>query len=161
MNENEVIVSFNVSSLYTNVPVQEAIEHCTNLLFSGNYKKPPVDRETFQKLLTACMCDVIMSTSVGYYRQIDGLAMGSPPAPLITNGWLSKYDYEIQGNASIYFRYMDDIIREIDQDHVQTKLQEINSLHPSLKFTIEEEIDCLIPFLDMKIIRTNRKLAST
>ena len=37
-------VSFDVSSLYTNVPVYEAMEECTNLLYSGSYKKPPVDK---------------------------------------------------------------------------------------------------------------------
>ena len=161
LNEDEIIVSFDVSSLYTNVPVQEAIEHCTDLLFSGNHRKPPVDRETFQKLLTACTCDVIMSTSLGFYRQVDGLAMGSPPAPLLANGWLSQFDSLIQGEATIYHRYIDDIVREIKKTNVQKKLDDINKLHPSLKFTMEEENDCSIPFLDLKIIRTDRKLAST
>ena len=162
LNENEVIVSFDVSSLYTNVPVQEAIDDCTDLLFSGRYTKPPINRDTFKKLITICTRDVLMSTSLGYYRQIDGLAMGSPPAPLIANGWLSKFDHTIQDTASLYSRYMDDVIREIDRHRVTTKLHEINNLHPSLKFTIEEENeDSTLPFLDMKIIRTNSTLAST
>jgi len=33
-----------------------------------------------------------MMTNDGYYQQIDGLAMGSPPAPMLANGWLSKFD---------------------------------------------------------------------
>jgi len=44
--EEDVLISFHVTSLYTNVPVIEAIEDCTKLLFSGRYKLPPVDRET-------------------------------------------------------------------------------------------------------------------
>ena len=48
-----------------------------------------------------------MLTSDGYYRQIDGLAMGSPPAPMLANGWLSTFDDIIKGNASLYTRYMD------------------------------------------------------
>ena len=35
LGEDEEIVSFDVSSLYTNVPVAESIEVCANLLFSG------------------------------------------------------------------------------------------------------------------------------
>ena len=101
LNENEILVSFDVTLLYTNIPVQEAIDHCTDLLFSGNYPKPPVNRETFKKLLTACTCDVIMSTSLGYYQQVDVLAMGSDPAPLLANGWLSKFDNETQGDAAM------------------------------------------------------------
>ena len=44
--EDEVLISFDVSSLYTNVPVYEAIDECTNLLYSGRYKKPPIDKAT-------------------------------------------------------------------------------------------------------------------
>lgn len=161
LEDDDVIVSFDVSSLYTNVPVQEAISDCTNLLFSGRYQQPPVDKSTFKELLTICSCDVIMLTNDGYYRQIDGLAMGSPPAPLVANGWLSKFDSVIRDNASLFSRYMDDIIREINRSRVKAKLKEINELHPSLKFTIEEEINGSISFLDMKISRVNGKLSST
>ena len=90
--EDHVLISFDVTSLYTNVPVLEAIEHCTNLLYSGKYKKPPVDRNTFEELLKMCSSNVVMQTNDGYFRQVDGLAMGSPPAPRLANGWLSKYD---------------------------------------------------------------------
>ena len=37
LKEDKEIVSFDVSSLYTNVPVKEAIEHCANLLYSVKY----------------------------------------------------------------------------------------------------------------------------
>ena len=34
LGEDEILVSFDVSSLYTNVPVKEAINRCADLLFS-------------------------------------------------------------------------------------------------------------------------------
>ena len=34
-----------------------------------------------------------------YFTQIDGLAMGSPPAPHLANGWISQLDHQIQGDA--------------------------------------------------------------
>jgi len=76
--------------------------------------------------------------------------MGSAPAPFLANGWLSQYDPIIKGEAKLYFRYMDDIIREIKTEDIVSKLSEINSLHSSLKFTMEKEIDCSLPFLGMK-----------
>ena len=39
LNEGEEMISFDVSSLYTNVPVIEAIETCADLLYSGWVKK--------------------------------------------------------------------------------------------------------------------------
>ena len=160
--DDEEVISFGVVSLYTNVPVVEAIDVCSDLLYSGNHKKPPVDKKTFKELLTVCSHNVIMLTHNGLYRQVDGLAMGSPPAPMLANGWLSTYDPVIKGNASLYSRYMDDVLRNIKRDAINATLLQINSLHPSLKFTIEKEAeDGSIAFLDMKIIHEGKNLVST
>ena len=64
-----------------------------------------------------------MLTHDGYYRQKDGLAMGSPPAPPLANGWLFKYDHRIRDNAKLYSRYMDDIIRSIKAHLIEAKLR--------------------------------------
>ena len=62
-----------------------------------------------------------MSTLDGYYKQVDGLAMGSPPAPYLANGWLGQYDAVIKGDAKLYARYMDDIILSIKRAQIATK----------------------------------------
>ena len=66
-----------------------------------------------------------MSTHEGFYRQIDGLAMGSAPAPFLANGWLSQFDPKIKDDAKLYYRYMDDIVREIKTENIDQKLNEI------------------------------------
>ena len=93
LDEREELLSFDVSALYTNVPVQEAIERCADLLF--DQLSIPVNKETFITLAKIASCDVIMLTHDGYYRQVDGLAMGSPPAPHLANGWMSQFDPNI------------------------------------------------------------------
>ena len=87
--------------------------------------------------------------------------MGSPPAPHLANGWLSNKDDSIKGNAQLFARYMDDIIREIKRAEIEKKLEEINNLHENLKFTIEREEKGTLPFLDMLIIHEKNKLSST
>ena len=139
LTDEEEVVSFDVSSLYTNVPVMEAIEICTEYLYSGDHEHPPVNRDTFITLAKIASRDVLMSTHNGYYQQVDGLAMGSPPAPHLANGWLSQFDGTIKGDAVFYARYMDDIIQNIKRVQIEQKLTAINSLHPSLRFTIERE----------------------
>ena len=69
LDDDEVIISFDVASLYTNVPVGEAIDVCSDLLFSGKYQLPPVDKATFKTLLEISTRDVLMLTHDGYYRQ--------------------------------------------------------------------------------------------
>lgn len=65
-----------------------------------------------------------MLTHDGFYRQKDGLAMGSPPAPNFANGWLSQIDHIIKDKAKLYSRYMDDIFREIKTSTIDKKLEE-------------------------------------
>ena len=93
--------------------------------------------------------------------QIDGLAMGSPPALHIANGSLSKFDKNVKGDAKIYSRYMDDILRDIKEYRIDKKLREINDYHPNLTFTIEKEKGASFLFLDMKISRKDGKWTST
>ena len=160
LDEDEVLVSFDVVSLYTNVPVAEAIDVCTELLYAGKYELPPVDKTTFKELLQIATCNVLILTHDGYYRQRDGLAMGSPPAPPLANGWMHRYDPIIADNAKLFSRYVDDIIRSIKKNEIEMKLAEINSLHMSLKFTIEMEQNGELPFLDMKLCRKDGRLSS-
>jgi len=162
LEEDEELVSFDVVSLYTNVPVLEAIQVCADLLYSGKYKIPPVDKETFVTLAKMSSCNVLMLTHDGYYRQVDGLAMGSPPAPHFANGWLSQFDGKIKGEAKLFSRYMDDTILDIKRNGKEGKLKELNSLHPSLKFTIEEEDENgQLPVLDLKASNNQGTLSSS
>ena len=126
-------------------------------------KRPPIDQETFVTLAKIASCGVIMATHDGFYQQIDGLAMGSPPAPHLANGWLSQFESTIKSDAKLYTRYMDDILIEIKQPSVEQKLKEINKLHKNLQFTIERENNKSLPFLDMNIIHDHEtgKLSST
>ena len=164
LEKDEEIISFDVVSLYTNVPVLEAIEVCTDLLYRlPPEKRPNIDKDTFQSLAKIASCEVIMLTHDGYYTQKDGLAMGSPPAPHLANGWLSQYEETIKGESKLYYRYMDDILKEEKKEKIDQKLGEINSLHANLKFTLEREKDGELPVLDMKILHdhTTGQLEST
>ena len=79
LEKDEILVSFDVVSLYTNVPVMESIQTCADLLYA-KYTLP-VDKDVFIQLAKLASCDVVMLTPDGYYKQVDGLAMGSPYVP--------------------------------------------------------------------------------
>ena len=160
LQDNETLVSFDVSSLYTNVPVLEAINVSADLMYNPRNPTPPVSKATFIELAKIASCNVIMSTHDGMYQQTDGLAMGSPPAPHLANAWMSQFDATIKGTSTLYTRYMDDILCNKLLEEVDITLTNINSLHTNLKFTIEKPNDGAIPFLDMKIIE-NGHLSST
>ena len=147
LEEDEVMISFNVSFLYTNVSVKEATVQAADRLYAGDLQQPPVDKETFMILAEMSSCGVIMSTHDGYYKQVDGLATGAPPAPYLANIWLSKFEATVMDSEKVGERYMDDILRSIASNQVTSKLEEINKLHQNLSFAIETEQDGRLPFL--------------
>ena len=81
-----------------------------------------------------------------YYKQVDGVAMGSPLGPTLANFFLVYYESKWLQNCpkqfkpQFYGRYLDDIFVMLKKrDHVKKFLRYINSRHRNIKFTCEEE----------------------
>ena len=51
----------------------------------------------------------------------DGLAMVSPPAPLLANIWLANLEELMRDDAKLFGRYMNDVIRSIAVEQVELK----------------------------------------
>ena len=93
-----------------------------------------------------------------YYKQIDGVAMGSPLGPTFANlflvyyenMWLDKCPHQFK--PKYYRRYVDDIFLMFEKkNHLKKFLKYMNSRHQNIKFTFEEEHDNKIAFLDISI----------
>ena len=91
------------------------------------------------------------------YKQTDGVAMGSVLGPALANIFAGYYEEKLFSQTQkppTYFRYVDHKFaifdHEAEADEFSTKL---NCLHPSLRFTFENE-KCL-PFLDVYDERTD------
>ena len=84
-----------------------AIEVCADLL--SKRCSLPINRETSMVLAEIASCKVIMSTHDGYYKQIDRLAMGSPPAPHLANGWMSQFE-PLYARSAFFFIYTGPIL---------------------------------------------------
>ena len=85
-NSRSFMVSFDVESLFTNVPLAETIDFIIGKLFPTettvfhNFSK--ID---FRKLLELAVLDTYFIFNNRIYKQIDGMAMGSPLGPTFAN----------------------------------------------------------------------------
>jgi len=77
------------------------------------------------------------------YKQLNGVAMGSPIGSVLANIFVVFHESRLFDNTAkpgIYFRYVDDCFvnfrSELDYDYFQEKL---TLLYPALKFTVEKE----------------------
>jgi hypothetical protein len=159
------MVSFDVSSLFTNVPVAETIEIILNTLFR---KKTDtfhgLSRRNLKELLEICTQKSIFSFDGKYYEQIDGVSMGCRLGPTFANyfmTWLEKRCLAKLKSLGVilYKRYVDDtfvILKSIDR--AKPVLDFLNTLHPNINFTTENEKDGCVAFLDLLVKRKGNRL---
>ena len=100
-----------------------------------------------------------------YYQQVYGVAMRSHLGPTLANLFLVNYeskwlkDFPVQFVPKYYQRYVDDIFLLFKaKDQVQKLFRYINSRHPKIKFTCDEENDNKIFFLDISMTRTEKQV---
>ena len=85
------------------------------------------------------------------YRQIDGVALGSPLGLALANIFVGHQEqkvFNVVNRPLAYFRYVDDTFAVFNnEDDCNAFLSHLNSLHPSLRFTHEKESNHSLPFL--------------
>lgn len=153
------MASFDVEALFTNIPLDETINICTNKLFpKRGMKVKGLIKNEFRNLLTLATKESLFLFDGIYYRQIDGVAMGSPLGPTLANIFLCFYEEKwldqcpIQFKPKFYNRYVDDIFILFDNPNQVNKFDKyINSRHENMRFTKEIEEDKSLPFLDINI----------
>ena len=72
------MASFDLESLFTNIPLQETINLCVENLFQDRNHVDNLSKDSFRKLLTRTMSESLISFDQEFYKQHDGVAMGSP-----------------------------------------------------------------------------------
>ena len=78
------MVSYDVTSLFTNIPLEGTIHLTSDLLFEA---KPDlkIRRKDLQKLFQFATSQTNFLFNGSMYDQVDGVAMGSPLAPIHAN----------------------------------------------------------------------------
>ena len=77
------------------------------------------------------------------YKQIDGVAMGSPLCLILVNIFVEYFEsmlYSEFQKSINYIRYFDDIFVSYNDDYnIHDLFNKIFNLHPNFKFFIEKE----------------------
>ena len=86
------MASFDVESLFTNIPLQEINDLWVELLFNDKSKIDGFTITDFHELLTVTVSESLVLFDGEYYKQVDGVAMGSPLEPNLANIFLSCHE---------------------------------------------------------------------
>ena len=98
LDSDESIISLGAKSLYTNIPLIDAVERALRRLFE-QVNPPETSRKTMKKLLTLAVSKEHFKCNGLWYVQKDGLAMGASLAVILANLWLKEYEPAIKKEA--------------------------------------------------------------
>ena len=79
------IVSFDVVALFTNVPLEETINIIIKRIYDKNKINTNILKRENKELLYLYTKNVHFTLNSKTYVQIDGVAIGSPPGPVLAN----------------------------------------------------------------------------
>ena len=110
-------------------------------------------RATLIKLLTIATKDQLFQFNGDLYKQIDGVAMGSPLGPLTVNTFMCSIEEKLAHENKLpdfYKRYVEDTFALL--------LSVLNDAHPAIQFTMETAVNSSLPFEGMVINKIDYRL---
>ena len=158
LDPNDVLISFDVVSLFTNVPVDETCNIIKQKLLDdiSLHERTQLSVDEIIDLLKLCLSNTCFQWRDSFYEQTSGAAMGSPLSPVLANIFMEHFEQIALANSTyvpkLWKRFVDDIfaIWSYGKEHLDTFLNYLNNIHPSIEFTIQHEDDKhSLSFLDI------------
>ena len=157
LSPNQAIMSLDVESLFSNVPVDPTIDIILNRCYNQDSVQPPtIQKEDLQELLKICTQQTPFKFKNQLYLQSDGVSMGSPLGPTFANYYMSHLETTVLNqqkvsNPAKYFRYVDDCFVVFNSsNHVRFLIQRLKN-RSVLNFTYETMQGNKFNFLDIEM----------
>ncbi len=128
-----------------------------------------LDVATLMTLVKLCCYDTSFSFENAFYTQIQGFPMGGCLSPFFADFMLEFVEETAEKRAvasrirhpQVFKRYVDDTFVMGRPKSLDQFFQVLNEVHPDIKWTMEEEKDGKLPFLDVCVYRKEDGTIST
>ncbi|BHF64490.1 hypothetical protein SprV_0200749500 [Sparganum proliferum] len=155
LEADEVMVLFDVVSFFTSIPPGLAISTIDSLL-QEKYDETDQHLKPVHIIELLKQCLKTFSTFNGQvYGQKKGIPTGSPLTGLIVEAVLQKLERPAFNlyNPKFWARYVDDTFVIIKRSDVQAFKVLLNSIFLDIQFTMEEEVNNQLAFLDIQVTK--------
>ena len=137
------MVSFDVKSLFTNVPSEKTIDIILRRIYHDKEININITKKDMRDLLLLCTKNVHFTFECQIYIQIDGVAAGPPLAPVLADIFMVELERIVVPTLATHLRfwrrYVDDTICFVKTGSIEYILSVINNFHEKIQFTYEFE----------------------
>ncbi|BHF65343.1 hypothetical protein SprV_0200835300 [Sparganum proliferum] len=152
---SDFMVSFDVTSLFTSIPQDLAVETIEPLLREKyDETENRLGHAQIIQPLKFCLKTYFMFHGT-IYEQVKGTPMGSTISGLIAEAVLRRLESLVfrHHRPKFWARYVDDTLVVIERDLVLTFKEHLNAVFPDIQFMMEEEENNQLAFLDVLVCR--------
>ena len=153
VTENTVLVSMDVTSLYTNIPQEEGMNTVCIAYEKFYGEKLPIPIQHLREMLRLILKETSFQFNGKNYLQTHGTAMGTKMAVAFANIFVSAVEPRLISQsptkALVWKRYIDDVFSlwDINKEEIGSFIELANNHHPTIKFTADIS-ETEITFLD-------------
>ena len=158
LERGECLTSFDITALYTSIPVADTIEVIKRRLEQDTElpRRTTWSSDYILKLLEFSLVNTYFLFNGQFFEQTKGAAMGSPVSPIVANIYMEAFEDRALNTAlhppKIWKRYVDDTFVIQLESQREEFFHHINQVDTSIKFTMEEAgPNGSIPLLDLLI----------
>ena len=110
--DDEEYVSYDIVSLFTNIPLDETIDYIIESIYTDKKLPQICSKLVFCRLLKKITKDCTFQLCFKFTKQVDGWAMGGPLSVTLCDIYMAKMKDDIveKYQPTFYKRYVDDII---------------------------------------------------
>ena len=159
------MVSFDVKSLFTNIPLDRIIGIILKRIFDKQELQTTMTKKELKELLIVCTKNVHFTFGGKTFVQSDGVAMGSPLGQMLADIFMVELENTLVPTLTDYIkfwkRYLDNTICFVKMGSVEYIVSVLNSFDANIQFTYEMEKKCRLPFLDVLLTRNGNNIVTT
>nr|XP_058943701.1 uncharacterized protein LOC131771856 [Pocillopora verrucosa] len=158
VSNDTILVSMDVTSLYTNIPQEEGITIVCQAYEKYHNNSPPIPSHYLKQMLGLILKENSFQFNGVNYLQCFGTAMGTRMAVAFANLFMAEIETKLLHQSSIkprvWKRYIDDVFSlwDVRKQDIDLFIEQANTFHPTIKFTAEIS-ETEITFLDTVVYK--------
>ena len=126
-------------------------------------RKTAIPQDKFLDLVHLFLTTTWYTFNSQFHQQTDGVAMGDPASSTTTEIYMQAYECIAITTAlypqKVWERFVVDVYSILKRTHLENFFHHINNLHQKIKFTMEEESNGKLAFLDILLKRNNGEIS--